>query len=601
MADEKKTRRGRSQPKPGPISLAAAATAGGAEAAQPAIAELRLVEIVKFEFTADRFGFADSQGETEDVIKYARDALRALADWAEAMGDLFGDIDQALRMAGDARILPHNPTWSSTFEARERVRDNLGADLEAHVWSEKDSSRRGGALTDQKTRDAVEELRIYLRMLWTWRKTFEAGLWIAMIAARGSIESDPHRRLLQGLGAIAAVCEFDPVDPPDRIHSELLGIAKHAFALISDPSEKSAFTAEITSAIGKANAALEFRSVDSGTAFVVKPALLTDWARRLRDQLTPLQREDRLAPEQWAALESAYWRQWNWSVTAPAARRQLSTISGRMAVLDLMVAARYDGETFLSWRGGLLSIPQWSRILAIASPERLELMRAPAEAALGQLGFSELIIKPLSPGAEKSAPSRSSQRVAPPLVALSIFSKDSALLQWRPDPAVRAFALPHRQRYEADQRIAHYGSEVSSVGPSLLADVIARSNEERDVAKLHLIEVAPGQDIGKITDTMSRFARGLGWSRVYFGAEEPPLDASRPLHSSARNIRELAQEVRDKFSELFPDEFIPTWAGLYRAVYRRFQRTDAYAVMRRWPAFEWLESRLAPPVKQKGS
>jgi hypothetical protein len=270
-----------------------------------------------------------------------------------------------------------------------------------------------------------------------------------------------------------------------------------------------------------------------------------------------------------------------------------------MAVLDLMVAARYDGETFLSWRGGLLSIPQWSRILAIASPERLELMRAPAEAALGQLGFSELI-KPLSPGAEKSAPSRSSGRVAPPLVALSIFSKDSALSQWRPDPAVRAFALPQRQRYEADQRIAHYGPEVSSVGPSLLADVIVRSNEERDVAKLHLIEVAPGQEIGKITDTMSQFARGLGWSRVYFGAEEPPLAVNRPLHSSARNIRELAQEVRDKFSELFPDEFIPTWAGLYRAVYRRFRRTDAYAVMRRWPAFGWLESRLAP-TKQKES
>ena len=74
MADEKKTMRGRSHPKPGPISLAAAATAGGADAAQPAIAELRLVEIVKFEFTADRFGFADSQGETEDEIKYARPA-----------------------------------------------------------------------------------------------------------------------------------------------------------------------------------------------------------------------------------------------------------------------------------------------------------------------------------------------------------------------------------------------------------------------------------------------------------------------------------------------------------------------------------------------
>ena len=596
MADEKKTRRSRSRPKPAPTSLTAAAAAGGAVAGQPAPPVLRLVEIVKFEFTADRFGFATAQGETEDEIKYARDALRALTDWAEVMGELFGDIDQGLRVAGDARIMLNDPTWNSTSEARKRVHDNLGADLDAHGWSdwpERDSARRGGELTDQKTRDAVEELRIYLRMLWTWRKTFEAGLWIAMIAARGSIESDPHRRLLQGLGAIVAVCEFELADTPERIQSELVGIARNAFALISDPFEKVAFTAELASAVSNANLTLDY---DFPMAFVVKPSMLTDWAHKLRDQLIPLQRENRLPPEHWEALEGAYWRQWNWSVTGPSARRQLAASPGKMTILDLMVAARYDGETFLSWRGGMLSISQWSRILAVASPQRLELMRAPADAALGQLGFSELI-KPLPPGPEKSAPSRSSGRAVPPLVALSIFSKDLALLQWRPDPAVRAFALPQPQRYEADLRIAHYGTEVRSIGLPLLTDVIVRSNEERGAARLHLIEVAPGQDFGKFADAMSLFARGLSWSRVYFGAEEPPL-AIRPLRSSARSIRELVQEVREKYSELFPDKFVPTWAGLYRAVYRRFQRTNTYAFMRRLRAFGWLESRLGP-ARQK--
>ena len=567
MADEKKTRRSRSRPKPAPTSLTAAAAAGGAVAGQPAPPVLRLVEIVKFEFTADRFGFATAQGETEDEIKYARDALRALTDWAEVMGELFGDIDQGLRVAGDARIMLNDPTWNSTSEARKRVHDNLGADLDAHGWSdwpERDSARRGGELTDQKTRDAVEELRIYLRMLWTWRKTFEAGLWIAMIAARGSIESDPHRRLLQGLGAIVAVCEFELADTPERIQSELVGIARNAFALISDPFEKVAFTAELASAVSNANLTLDY---DFPMAFVVKPSMLTDWAHKLRDQLIPLQRENRLPPEHWEALEGAYWRQWNWSVTGPSARRQLAASPGKMTILDLMVAARYDGETFLSWRGGMLSISQWSRILAVASPQRLELMRAPADAALGQLGFSELI-KPLPPGPEKSAPSRSSGRAVPPLVALSIFSKDSALLQWRPDPAVRAFALPQPQRYEADLRIAHYGTEVRSIGLPLLTDVIVRSNEERGAARLHLIEVAPGQDFGKFADAMSCSARGTQLEPCLFrsggaSARHPPAALVGPQHpragtgSAGKVFRAVPGQIRSDLGRLVPGRLPP--------------------------------------------
>lgn len=596
MVEEKGKVRRRSQPKARATSLGAAASSGGAKTAQPkATGEVKLVETMTFEFAADRFGFDPSPRATEDEIKYAREALRALDHWADAMGELFGDVDRGLRAAGDARILPYNPTWSSTFESRQRVRNNLGTDIEAYIAPEMEVPHQGNALIDQKTRDAVEELRIYLRMLWTWRKTFEAGLWIATIAAQGSIEADPQRRLLRGLGAIAAVCEFDAIDTPDRILAELFGVAAHASYLTSEAPEKPAFTLDIEAVIRGANAALDRQYSDSLVAFVVRPSLLYDWTDGLRKDIVKHQHEGRLSAQQWGDLEFVYWHQWDWPMMGAVARRQLSV---KMSVLDLMIAARYDGATFLHWRGGLLSIAQWSRILAVASPERFQIMREPAEAALGQLGFPELVGKPSQP-LEKSSvwamASRSSARAAPPLVALSILSKDSTLWLWRPDPAARAFALLPRERHETDERIAHYGTEAGPTGQSLLTGLIARSNEEPDAAQLHLIEAPPGLDIGDINGSIGQLARTLNWGRVYFAAQQPALGgARRSLRSSARSIRELVVEIRRKYPELFPDEFTSRWRRWFTGIYRRFERSESYAFMRRWSFFKWLERSLAP-------
>lgn len=607
MSDESPVRRRAVRRKPRPASLGAAATEAAAASPPP---QPPTVETITFQFTADRFGFDASPRAAEDEVTYAREALRALDDWADAIGALFGDIDRGLRAAGDAGILPYTPTWSSTLESRERVRDNLGTDSVPFIAAETDAPRVGNALIDQKTRDAVQELRRFLRMLSTWRWTFEAGLWIATIAARGSIEQDPERRLLQGLGAIAAVCEFDAIDTPDRILSELLAVAAHAFSLNTDALKaaplayapgaqapvRTGLPYLVAVAVAAANAALQGASERAVTTFVDKPALLRDWTDKLRVELRHHQHEAPLPADQWEPVESAYWRQWDWPTAGAVVRRETSV---KMTVLDLLVAARHAGATFLHWRGGLLSIAQWSRILAIATPQRFAMMREAAEAALGQLGFAELIER-FPPGAENSfessapapSPSRNVSRRAP-LVALSLLPKDSALALCRADPVARAFALTPRERHETDERIAHHGGEIS--GPSLLAFLIDTIRDEGEAARLHLIEIPPGPDGTRAVAAESWLAHTLGWKRVLFGAQPPETGAGRfALRSSARSIRELTQDVRRAFPELFPDAGLSPWLRWYTGRYRRFQQSRSYAFLRGFAVFQWLERWILP-------
>src|SRR5262245_5055161 len=159
-------------------SGAAAPAAAGASPANPArsaaspepgansSAPVKMVEVINFKFMADRFGFAANvqSGFGSSEVEYARGVLRALNRWAETIASLLGDVDQALRAAGDARILPYYPTWSSTLESRQLVQTSLGSEAEARAVRQPGSSAHE-IIVDQRTRDAVDELRIYLRML----------------------------------------------------------------------------------------------------------------------------------------------------------------------------------------------------------------------------------------------------------------------------------------------------------------------------------------------------------------------------------------------------------------------------------------------------
>jgi len=554
-----------------------------------------VVEVIRFEFTADRFGFAfnpDPESGSKSEVEYARSTIRALNRWGETIESLLGDIDQGLRAAGDARILPYYPTWSSTLESRQRVQTSLGSEADARAVRQLKSSERS-VIVDQRTRDAVDELRIYARMLETWAQTFETGLWVASIAAWGSIEADPKVRLLQGLKAVAAACEFDRIDAPDRILQDLKGITANASTLLSPSHTGLTVPPEMAATFTSAKERLTSSTPGS---FVESPTRLYEWADKLRNTLSPHQRDAPLPADVWTSIETAYWQQWDWPALDAVSRRDPSA---KMSVLDLMFAARYDGAPFLHWRGGLLSIFQWSRILSIASQHRFATMREPAESALSHLGFPELVDRYVpqqsrpsgTPPAKRPAAKSGTTTAKAALVAISPYSDKSAVCLWRPDGTIRAFALMPRDRAEADERITGYGQS-GEPGASLLGRLADYEDGLRDAGRLHVIETPRAQDLADASARMSRVARSLDWRRVYFGPEDSPGGTRLFVSSAARSVSELIAAIRQAYPELFPGEGRSLLAGPFILLYRRFQQTRLYRFLGQWAVFRRLERRL---------
>ena len=168
-------------------------------------------------------------------------------------------------------------------------------------------------------------------------------------------------------------------------------------------------------------------------------------------------------------------------------------LTAKMSVLDLLFAARYEGASFLHWRGGQLSIFQRSRILSAASPERSE-MREPAEAALSQPGFDELnsqyLPRPVTTKTKRNnRPERPLRRPTSPAAALP-FAAPSTLGQVSGLPvafrrAVRAFAFMPRDRSEADQRIANHGRAAGEPLLNRLAEESRRLSPRSRSPALH--------------------------------------------------------------------------------------------------------------------
>jgi hypothetical protein len=254
----------------------------------------------------------------------------------------------------------------------------------------------------------------------------------------------------------------------------------------------------------------------------------------------------------------------------------------------------------LHWRGGLLSIAQWSRILSIASQDRLATMREPAESALSHLGFPELVDRYVpqqsrpsgTPPAKRPAAKSGTTTAKAPLVAISPYSDKSAVCLWRPDGALRAFALMPRDRAETDERIIGYGHSGGEPGASLLGRLADYEDGWRDVGRLHVIEPPRAQDLADAPARMSRVARSLDWRRVYFGPEESPGGTRLFVSSAARSVSELIAAIRQAYPELFPGEGRSVFAVPYILFYRRFQQTRLYRFLRQWAVFRWLERRL---------
>jgi hypothetical protein len=586
-------------------------------AAQDARAAMGSVEILAFKFTADRFGYVRSDRATE--IEQARQLLRALDYWEETIRELFGDEDAGLQVASTARIISYYPTWSSTLEPRRLVRSAL----DATTQNAGDATPQNVSF-DQATHEAMGELRIYLGMLEAWCETFKAGLWIATIAACASLESTPQRRLVQGLAAITAVCEFDASDARETIRTDLRDVVGKADYLPGAAVPGlSIFPPQIAALVGEAN---EVLGSSSPPGSVVQEAeRFYQWVEKLREKLIAHQQGTPLEGEPWSGIETIYWAQWDWPTAGAVARRALPrealpnaarttsaqtsyaildtpkpapmtpAIQVKMTVLDLMMAARYV-VPMLHWRGGLLSIYQWSRILSVATPERLPAMRQPTEAALAQLGFPELVAvfsKPANEGQIASAAVKPGNRRATqmhsPLVGLSVAAETSPCCLWRPEEAACAFALIPRPRAEADAFAIGKESEPMT---TILARLgfMANAHGLDEAGRLHLIE--SDQDEVDPATWLSLAARSLHWPDVHFARRPPRGIAYRFVPIAAGSITELVREVRTKYPELFRDEIRSPWRRMLIRFYRRFEQSSRYDRMRARQQIRALEAWL---------
>ena len=106
----------------------------------------------------------------------------------------------------------------------------------------------------------------------------------------------------------------------------------------------------------------------------------------------------------------------------------------------------------LHWRGGHLSICQWSRILTIGSLRGTTALQAPAW-RLVDLGFGA----PGRPPASAGGPA-----VGGPIMMISPFSEHSAVWDWRPEPGVSTFALVPRRLAEGDEEASRSGFDVDT-------------------------------------------------------------------------------------------------------------------------------------------
>src|SRR5215510_12443031 len=138
--------------------------------------EVKRQRKIRFEFTVDRFGHSPQESATR--VGYARNVIYALEHWAETVQLVFGNIETALDWAGQARILARYPSWSTTTDAMERVKTQLGlAALGGRAATARIGEGESGGyptsadaddIVDEATRTALEQLRQCLGVLYEW-------------------------------------------------------------------------------------------------------------------------------------------------------------------------------------------------------------------------------------------------------------------------------------------------------------------------------------------------------------------------------------------------------------------------------------------------
>jgi hypothetical protein len=509
---------------------------------------------IGWQFCVDRFGV---RFDNESLrIEYARKAVRALVLWTETIELLFGDLSETMMVATNACLLPQYPYWTSISEAIEILQKWLGPghtrDIEeigGPPGPGLSAQLAAGQIVNPRTQDYVYQLQLYLEAMQKWAPVFSAATWVASVAGTGSAAADPQIRLLRGLKTVAAVYEFDSTMEPAAVLERFTGI------LGSDAGESSMLPTVLQASLEGGRKLIQ--RPGPSPEFAKDPSQFYQWLKDWAATITsfPHHAHDRFR-EQWGSIEDSYWRQWSWpSVGAVLRQSGAPSVASTVSPLDLIYTARYGAVPLLHWRGGTLSICQWSRIIAIASQRRVRALEAAVTAGLGNLGFE--------PTSSASSVPKTTRLV--PIAMISPQSERSSAWTWRPDPTVRSFAILPRALAESDEQAASQdpGADISArSGEKEIQDAVEQAGRDPYAILLHFIEIVGGQG----PEVLNEQIPWAFWRRVGFGSDGTqraiPSSVSNP-----RSIGELVELTKSAYPELFPRS-VEAETAVVRFLYR---------------------------------
>jgi hypothetical protein len=542
------------------------------------------IKEIAWEFVVDRFGVRPNDKNTLK-IDFAREAVRSLSFWFQTIEFLYGDSAEAIALATNAGFLPQYPLSRAAAKMIELLQTSLmlqrsgraGDDFSAVALPDRYAAPEsiGEDIMDPRTQDLVEQLRLYLEEMQTWGPVFRAATWVASLAGTGSTMSTAQGRLLQGLRSVIAVCEFHATLNPTAVLDRFRGILSG-----SGGEDDSPLQSQLRSALKQGENLLHY----SGSNSWSKPTEFYQWLQEFREAAQDYPHQSSTVPAtSWDALEDAYWGQWRWPSMGAVSRVSSGATgaggAGDVSALDLIYTTRYGSVPLLHWRGGNLSICQWSRILTIASLRGTRALQAPSAAGVGNLGFSE----PSPPPG-----SHVGTIAGRPIVMISPISDDSAIWTWRPEPGTRAFALVPRKLADDDEEAARPSSDKvapaqpASDGWSEIAGCVARI-DRHSTALLHFVETADGNrpEEGPVNDRIP----WAPWKQIDFGSSRDGL-SQRFIAERPRSLGELVDLTKRHYPEVFPTPVDENDTAFARALHRlgRWMRSTQYEMARDFAA-----------------
>lgn len=473
---------------------------------------------VHFRFKADRFGFR-STGRRNDAA-FARTLIDAVDDWDDTIETLFGDVEAALRHAGEARILPMYPAWSSVRQFRDSIDDQLKA--------------RGSKPIDASARFAVEELRLYLGDLSEWATCFQIGVWAATVAGLGSAGPEQRARRLQGLRTLPAVYDIDKAASAEKVLERLKQLRLVSKARMPSALAKAALNPELLTA--SPGSFEEFAETASGP----EPSPIHNWleslkkdAKSLSDELSSIRSRSLLQD-----IDKAYWRQWHWLSGTVTRDPDMPEVT----ILDLVHTARHGNIPVVPTRGGRLSIGQWSRILSLALRPGQIVPENVIEAALHTLRVPILNYTP-----------RGEDNESDPIAAIRPRSAQSFAWSWAPQEGVRALALMPDDVATADS-IDDADDEAATDSGAGRAAGEAEDPIEAELAWMRSVDVLEFLELGSdmtITAALRRAPLRMASERILFGYA--PVYYGSYYHIDApEHARDLFDKTRKAYEHLFP-------------------------------------------------